>query len=160
MANRGNAVDIQTAIMALFAGAYALLLNWLRLSYMSEKKETSFRVADIHRRIDRHKTENNKAARHSSDVTHQCRQEIEDKMAIILDNHMTEPHIKELVGGQVETVKELVKGNVGTILAKITVLEKNDERQLTETSKLRGDVSSLKADIRVTNTLIAKLAEK
>lgn len=142
-------MDIQTAIMALFAGAYALLLNWLRLSYMTEKKETSLRVTDIHRRIDRHKTESNKAVRHNSEVTHKCRQELEDKMAIILDNHMTEPHIKEYVNGKVDVV-----------IAKLLPLENSAEKQLKATSDLSSEVASLKADIRVTNMLIAKLAEE
>ena len=133
-----------------------MLLNWQRLSLVSlkrtldeEKVQTVWRVDEIYKRIDKHKSENTMAVKDSNDETYKCRKEIDEKMAAIMEIHMTEPHIKEYVNGKVDVV-----------IAKVVPLEKLAEKQLLATETLSSDVSSLKSDLRVTNTLIAKLAEK
>ena len=114
-------------VMGIFAGAYLVLLNWLRLSIRSlkealddEKKQTVWRVDEIYKRIDNHKSELHAVIKEESEGVHRCRKEIDAK----IDPLMTEAQVKDFVDRSLIPINK----NLDVISGKLDkLLERNGE---------------------------------
>ena len=102
-------MNTQEIIMTVFSVAYLALLNWLRLSIRSlkdehndEKKQTVWRVDQIYKRIDSHKSELHELIKESDEMTHSCRKEIDSK----IENLMTESQVKDFVDRSLTPLKQ------------------------------------------------------
>ena len=82
----------------LLAGAYILLLNWLSLRLGREIKELKELIAEERKTSIWRTDEIYKRIKSTDDDIRRCRQEVDNNMAKMMENIMTEPHVKEYVG--------------------------------------------------------------
>ena len=134
--------------MLIFAGAYLVLLNWLRLGVASlkesldkevtalnkaldkEKEQTVWRVDNIYKRVETHKSDHTAATEKSNSLTFQNRKEVDNKMSTL----MTEAQVKDFVDRSLKPIKDGV-------------------------DKVEESNSKIHADVRVMNTMLAKLVK-
>lgn len=126
----------------IFAGSYLVLLNWLRLSLVSlkkalddEKTQTVWRVDEIYKRVDGHKSELHGVIKENEAITHQCRKELDEKVSTL----MPEAEVKDFVD---RSLKPMVDDIRSTKDAVETVRQGNER---------------IHADISVLSTLVGQL---
>jgi len=135
--------------MLIFAGAYLVLLNWQRLGIASlkqsldkevkalnealdkEKEQTVWRVDEMYKRIESHKNDHISATEKSNNLTFQNRKEVDNKMNTL----MTEAQVKDFVDRSLKPIKDGV-------------------------DKVEESNSKIHADVRVMNTMLAKLVKE
>ena len=113
----------QDWFMLIFAGAYLVLLNWLRLSLVGlkssvddeltahkteltkEKEQTVWRIDEIYKRVDSHKSEIHAIINRESEYVQQCRKELDDKVATL----MPEAEVKDFVDRSLKPMVDDIK---------------------------------------------------
>lgn len=131
-------------VTLIFSGAYLVLLNWLRLSIVSlkkaldeEKSQTVWRVDEIYKRIDSHKSELHAVIKKESEMVHQCRKELDAKVATL----MPEAEVKDFVDRSLKPMVEEIKSTKAAV------------------EGIRKGNEEIHSDIRVLSTLVGQLVE-
>lgn len=84
-----------SVLIGIIVGAYSLLLGWLFILYINERKNRVWQVNEIYKRINAEK-----------ETMIKCRQELENKM----NKLMPESEVKDFVDRTILPLKEAVDG--------------------------------------------------